>query len=123
MLAKTTVTTIMQHIRMRYLEHGMSCLSDSMNGIIQMSSKDALTLLPNELIFKDRLGQQIRYSTQAQSEFAMLCLDLIDFKSINQRFGREGGFCRKGLGRFAQSGYRGPSQCQPIRVHSPGRSA
>ncbi len=91
MLAKTTVTTIMQHIRMRYLEHGMSCLSDSMNGIIQMSSKDALTLLPNELIFKDRLGQQIRYSNQAQSEFAMLCLDLIDFKSINQRFGKEVG--------------------------------
>ncbi|HLO83949.1 MAG TPA: sensor domain-containing diguanylate cyclase [Nostocaceae cyanobacterium] len=49
---------------------------------------DSLTALPNRVLFQDKLRQVIEYSKRKSNyQFAVLFLDLDDFKKINDRFG------------------------------------
>ena len=48
---------------------------------------DSLTGLPNRQLFMDRLGQAIAHATRHGRNFTLLCVDLDEFKSINDTFG------------------------------------
>ena len=47
---------------------------------------DDLTDLPNRVLFRDRLGQEIRTAVRAGRPLSVLLLDLDGFKEINDRF-------------------------------------
>lgn len=52
---------------------------------------DLLTDLPNRRLFKDRLDQQTRHSERTGAPFALLFIDLDNFKDINDVMGHEAG--------------------------------
>ena len=52
---------------------------------------DPLTGLPNRLLFKDRLGQEIARSEREQLRFALLFVDLDRFKGVNDSLGHTAG--------------------------------
>ncbi len=52
---------------------------------------DTLTGLPNRLLFKDRLGQEIVRCQREDGRFAVLFIDLDRFKSVNDSFGHSVG--------------------------------
>jgi diguanylate cyclase (GGDEF)-like protein len=52
---------------------------------------DTLTKIPNRLLFKDRIDQAISRAHRDGSEFALLYIDLDEFKHINDSFGHDTG--------------------------------
>ncbi|MHB8841133.1 MAG: putative bifunctional diguanylate cyclase/phosphodiesterase, partial [Candidatus Aquicultor sp.] len=52
-----------------------------------MSYYDTLTGLPNRALFNDRLNLALAYAHRNQEVFAVMCLDLDSFKSINDTMG------------------------------------
>lgn len=52
-----------------------------------LATHDNLTGLPNRALFFDRLEQIIRSSRRAKQRFALLFIDLDDFKRINDTYG------------------------------------
>lgn len=56
-----------------------------------MAHYDPLTGLPNRLLFQDRLKQKIRASKRNKASFAVMYLDLNDFKPINDVHGHAAG--------------------------------
>jgi diguanylate cyclase (GGDEF)-like protein len=65
---------------------------------------DGLTALPNRLLFKDRLGQEIARSQREGLRFAVLVVDLDHFKTVNDSFGHTTGdaVLREAARRIAQ---------------------
>ena len=64
-----------------------------------MRSHDQLTGLPNQLLFRDRLEQAVVAAGRGQKVFGLICLDLDNFKKINNTFGHPLGdevLCRAG---------------------------
>lgn len=52
---------------------------------------DVVTALPNRLLFQDRLGQTLRAAQRGDPGFAVLVLDLDDFKRLNDTLGHRAG--------------------------------
>jgi diguanylate cyclase (GGDEF)-like protein/PAS domain S-box-containing protein len=52
---------------------------------------DTLTGLPNRMLFFDRLNQVLAVAKRNRNIFALLFMDVDDFKDINDTFGHEGG--------------------------------
>ncbi len=65
---------------------------------------DGLTGLPNRLLLKDRLGQEIARSQREGLRFAVLVVDLDHFKAVNDSFGHTTGdaVLREAARRIAQ---------------------
>ncbi|MCW2245469.1 diguanylate cyclase (GGDEF)-like protein/PAS domain S-box-containing protein [Azospirillum fermentarium] len=57
----------------------------------KLANYDALTGLPNRLLFADRLSQAVGRAQRAGGRFALLYLDLDGFKPINDRWGHGAG--------------------------------
>lgn len=50
---------------------------------------DALTTLPNRILFTDRFQQAVAHSKRSKSSLAVCFIDLDDFKPVNDNFGHE----------------------------------
>jgi len=56
-----------------------------------MAHHDQLTGLPNRFLFLDRLGQMLAQARRRETFFAVLYLDLDDFKAVNDTLGHAAG--------------------------------
>jgi diguanylate cyclase (GGDEF)-like protein len=50
---------------------------------------DRLTSLPNRTLFSDRLDQMLKTALRNKSRFIVACIDLKDFKSVNDNYGHQ----------------------------------
>lgn len=56
-----------------------------------MARHDNLTGLPNRVVAEDRLGQALARAKRHNKTFAVLCIDLDGFKTINDELGHDAG--------------------------------
>jgi diguanylate cyclase (GGDEF)-like protein/PAS domain S-box-containing protein len=56
-----------------------------------MATHDALTGLPNRLLFRDRLGRAVESARRYRKSFAVMMMDLDGFKPVNDTLGHEVG--------------------------------
>lgn len=66
-------------------------ISEARNVAEHMAHHDALTGLPNRVLFHDRLAKASAFQREGGPAFAVLYLDLDRFKQINDRLGHGGG--------------------------------
>lgn len=52
---------------------------------------DALTRLPNRYMFRDRLDQEMKKAKRANKKVAVFCIDIDNFKDVNDSFGHDHG--------------------------------
>ncbi len=62
-------------------------LSNANQHLQFLATHDNLTGLPNRFLFFDRLDQAIRKSRRQKHRFALLFIDLDDFKNVNDTYG------------------------------------
>ena len=59
--------------------------------IEQLTTRDALTGLPNATLLADRASQAILTAARNRTQFALLCIDLDRFKLVNESMGHRAG--------------------------------
>ena len=66
-------------------------LKDREQRILNIANHDALTGLPNRMLFNDRLSQAIATCKRHTKNLAVLFLDLDGFKAVNDTYGHQAG--------------------------------
>ncbi len=61
--------------------------------LFQLAHYDAVTGLPNRLLFKDRINQALEHASRHKAQLAILFIDLDRFKLINDSLGHTSGDC------------------------------
>jgi diguanylate cyclase (GGDEF)-like protein/PAS domain S-box-containing protein len=69
----------------------ITAIKEHQNRLDHMAHFDALTGLPNRLLFADRLQQALAQAARRHQTVAVAYLDLDGFKAINDRFGHDTG--------------------------------
>ncbi|MDQ1833240.1 putative bifunctional diguanylate cyclase/phosphodiesterase [Massilia scottii] len=59
--------------------------------ILRNAYYDSLTGLPNRILFRERLEQDVRRTARTEFSLALLFIDLDGFKEVNDRFGHDTG--------------------------------
>ena len=79
--------------------------------LTQSSRLDTLTQTLNRSIMLDRIGQAISMATRQQSRFAVLFIDLDNFKQLNDKYGHKcGDYILKEFGDIIRSSIRSTDQ-------------
>ncbi len=73
------------------LEELAKAFDESMLKLQYLAEHDALTKLPNRLLFIDRLNQAILYCDRYDKKLAVVFIDLDRFKEVNDSFGHDVG--------------------------------
>jgi diguanylate cyclase (GGDEF)-like protein len=66
-------------------------ITDRENRILDLAYRDALTGLPNRVLFSDRLQQAIAVSSRLNRALTVVMLDLDRFKTVNDSLGHQAG--------------------------------
>lgn len=66
-------------------------LKASEDKILRQAYYDALTDLPNRMLFRDRIEQDLRHARRTGHMVGLLYIDLDGFKEVNDRFGHDAG--------------------------------
>jgi len=66
-------------------------LKDREQRILNIANHDALTGLPNRMLFNDRLSQSVAACKRHTKNLAVLFLDLDGFKAVNDTYGHQAG--------------------------------
>jgi diguanylate cyclase (GGDEF)-like protein len=69
----------------------LNALETSREELNHLARHDALTGLPNRRAFQDRLEHALARAQRSGERFALLFIDVDNFKTINDRWGHEGG--------------------------------
>ncbi len=69
----------------------ISELKASEEKLLRNAYYDSLTDLPNRMLFRDRLEQEVRYAGRSGMTLALLYIDLDGFKEVNDRYGHAAG--------------------------------
>ena len=75
----------------RFFWNLLTRLKQTNEQITHLAHHDSLTVLPNRILFYDRLNQQITRSERDKDSFAVLFLDLDGFKIVNDTLGHGSG--------------------------------
>ena len=87
-----TLVTAMYDAHLQSRTHSHARRLEAANAKLQyQATHDALTDLPNRVLFMDRLGREIAHAERDDHLFAVLLLDLDRFKQINDSLGHGAG--------------------------------
>ncbi|HRT71182.1 MAG TPA: PAS domain S-box protein [Syntrophales bacterium] len=75
----------------RGIIHDITARKEAERAITHLAYHDPLTGLPNRILFNDRLSMAIIHSQRKKLKFALLILDLDNFKQVNDTFGHSMG--------------------------------
>jgi len=73
------------------LSRAEKLLEEQTEKLNHQANHDTLTKLPNRMLFQDRLSQAIKTATRNSQQFALLFIDLDQFKKINDSLGHQVG--------------------------------
>jgi predicted signal transduction protein with EAL and GGDEF domain len=92
LLIATLLITSVYEAHLKSSSSGHARRLEAANAQLQhQATHDALTELPNRVLFLDRLGREIAHGARDGSRFAVLLLDLDRFKLINDTMGHAAG--------------------------------
>jgi len=75
----------------RFLWKVITRLKQTNEQILKLAQHDTLTALPNRTLFHDRLNQAMKRASRDKGSFAVLFIDLDDFKIVNDTLGHDAG--------------------------------
>lgn len=75
----------------RFLWKVITRLKQTNEQILKLAQHDTLTALPNRILFYDRLNQAMTRASRDRGSFAVLYIDLDDFKTVNDTRGHDAG--------------------------------
>jgi len=75
----------------RFLWKAITRLKQTNEQIIKLAQHDTLTALPNRILFYDRVNQAMTRASRDNESFAVLFIDLDDFKTVNDTLGHDTG--------------------------------
>jgi diguanylate cyclase (GGDEF)-like protein len=75
----------------RFLWKVITRLKQTNEQFLKLAQHDTLTTLPNRILFHDRLNQAMKRASRDKGSFAVLFIDLDDFKIVNDTLGHDAG--------------------------------